>query len=121
MTLALISCVLLTAESPKPKLDVWRQYDAYTHAICPSRHLEQFQDDYDDLLNDFVNSMPAAKRRLITSNLDFSGPCAGETEGGSCEMYAHLVAFKRLHMLRGFAQYSCRDWTCDFAAFCHKR
>ena len=119
--LALVSSLLLTGAGVKPKVDAWRQYDKYTHALCPSRHIEWFPDDYDDLISGFIDTIPPDEQRLITSNLDYSGPCAGETQGGSCDMRASLVAFQRLHMLRRFAQYSCRYWTCDFAAYCHKR
>ena len=101
--------------------NVWSQYEKLTHARCPSRHRELFQDDYDDLLTGFIGGLPAATQKSVSANFKYTGPCARENFGGSCEMYTYLIAFKRLHLLNEFSKYSCRHWTCDFAASCHTR
>lgn len=102
-------------------VDVWSRYNAMTHARCPSRHLEEFPDVYEDLLTGFVGTLPLQTQNRVAANFKYTGACLGETFGESCEMYTYMVAFDRLGLLSRFADYSCRHWTCDYAAYCHPR
>lgn len=119
--LFILPLALYAADEPVWK-SAWNKSGSEHRRQCPSNHLEWIADgQYDDLLGDFVQTLPSATQKRIAQIADYSHRCSHEQAGFSCEMAVHLDAFIRLGLLNRFAAFGCRHLKCVEPAFCTPR
>jgi hypothetical protein len=97
----------------------WALWLAGLAKSCPARHVDWVGDGgYDELIGAFAATLPKPVEAKITALADYEHRCASEKAGFSCEMGVHLDAYRRLHLMRAFVLYGCRNVRCEEAALC---
>lgn len=87
---------------------------------CPSHHVDWVYGGYDDLLYNFVKTLPESIRRKVNSitEAESARRCAREVAGFSCEMGVNLDAFNKLGLMDRFVEFGCRHVRCRDIALC---
>jgi hypothetical protein len=100
---------------------VWKKWKREAKRQCPANHIEWIADgQHDQLLSDFITTLPAATQAKVNSIADYPRRCSHEQIGFYCEMAVHLDAFKRLGLLGRFAAFACQHYKCAEPALCIK-
>jgi hypothetical protein len=101
--------------------DKWTTWERELRRQCPANHVEWLTvAGKEELVIDFVDTLPTATQVRISSIADVSRRCSEQTSGLSCEVYVHLDAFIRLNLLRRFTAFACHRYKCTEAALCTK-
>jgi len=118
--IALLSLILTTPSLlGADDVDLWKKWKQELQRQCPANHVEWVADgDYDELLADFVKTLPRSTQARVAAIADYSHRCSTEQMGFSCEMVVHLDAFNQLGLLRRFAAFGCQRYKCSEPAFC---
>jgi len=110
MTKALVALLAIAAAAGRNdyQLMTGPAYQAFAHATdraCPARKLRYlYPADLAGLEEDYVRSLPPAKRRAIGAQNSWAGcPPAG----ASCPSQHTLATIRRLGQLERFARFAC--------------
>ena len=99
----------------------WTTWEKELRRQCPANHVEWLSDaGRDELVSDFVDTLPVATQKRISSIADVSRRCSEQTAGFSCEVSVHLDAFIQLSLLKRFTALACRHYKCTETAVCTK-
>jgi hypothetical protein len=99
----------------------WATWERELRRQCPANHVQWLSDaGRDELVSNFVDTLPAATAKTVSSIANVSRRCAGQTAGFSCEVSVHLDAFIQLNLLKRFAAFACREYKCTEIANCTK-
>src|SRR5579872_6731410 len=99
----------------------WTTWERELRRQCPANHVEWLSDaGRDELVGEFVETLPAATQKRVASIANVSHRCAEQTAGFSCEVSVHLDAFIRLNLLTQFTAFACRRYKCTETAVCTK-
>jgi hypothetical protein len=99
--------------------NVWTSWKEELHRQCPKNHVDWISDgEHDELLADFVNTLPASTQQKVSAIADLSHQCSGATIGFECEMGVHLGAFNKLSLLKQLTAFGCRRYKCEEPALC---
>src|SRR5258708_30239454 len=99
--------------------NIWKTWERNLHRQCPENHVDWIGDGgYDDLLGEFLDTLPVSTQRRISAIADYSRRCSKETGGFSCEIAVHLAAFNKLGLLKQFTAFGCHRYKCTEPALC---
>lgn len=99
----------------------WTAWERELRRQCPANHVEWLSDaGRDELVSDFVTTLPAATQKKISSIANVSRRCAEQTAGFSCEVSVHLDAFIQLKLLKRFTVFACHRYSCTEPIVCTK-
>jgi hypothetical protein len=99
--------------------NVWHVWEHKILKACPTHHVDWIGNGtYDELLEAFEQTLPAAKVKQISVMADLNKRCAGEIAGRSCEMHASLQVYQRLGLMDRFVAFGCRNVKCEDVALC---
>lgn len=99
----------------------WKIWEAELQRQCPNNHVEWICDGcYDDLLADFIQTLPPAAQQKISTIADYTNRCAMEIGGFSCEMSVNLDAFRKLGLMKQFVAFGCQHYKCEAASLCDR-
>jgi len=102
LLITLPSAVSAADENP------WKTWERDLHRQCPANDVDWIGDGgYDELLSDFVQTLPLSTQRKISSIADVSHRCSKVTVGFQCEMSVHLDAFNKLGLLKRLTTFGC--------------
>ena len=101
---------------------LWKAWEKELRRQCPSNHVEWTGDgSYDDLLGEFIATLPAGTQKRVSAIADYAHRCSTEMAGFSCEMAVHIDAFSRLGLLSRFAAFGCQHYKCTEPALCTRK
>ena len=99
--------------------NVWNSWRRELSRQCPANHVDWISGGgYDDLVADFVQTLPEAMQKKVESIADYSHRCSEVKIGFVCEMAVYLDAFIRLDLLKQFAAFGCQHYKCSEPALC---
>lgn len=99
--------------------NVWNDWHRELRRQCRTNHVEWISDaEQDELLADFINTLPTATQAKVNAIADYSHRCSDVRIGFYCEMAVHLDAFIRLGLLKQFAAFACQHYKCSEPALC---